>query len=144
MFNRHHARRALWALAICAVASTCGEALPTPVPDARVPRCGDGLVDDGEECDSAAANSDTAANACRTTCRKPWCGDHAQDQGEACDDGNAWGGDGCTPICTAETQPIEKEPNDNPAMANPWIGPRLEKASGVPSVVGFSSRWRLR
>ncbi|MEZ4336852.1 MAG: EGF domain-containing protein [Sandaracinaceae bacterium] len=51
--------------------------------------CGDGFVDAAEECDDGAANSDTLAVACRTTCVLPTCGDGADDTGEACDDGAA-------------------------------------------------------
>jgi len=39
------------------------------------------------------------------------CGDGSVDDGEVCDDGNLWGGDGCTHLCTAETGPSETEPN---------------------------------
>jgi len=49
--------------------------------------CGDGFVDEGEVCDDGAANSDTTADACRTTCVLASCGDGAVDMGEACDDG---------------------------------------------------------
>src|SRR5207237_742876 len=42
--------------------------------------------------------------------------------GEGCDDGNALGGDGCTPLCTVEDGPLEEEPNDDPAAANVWSG----------------------
>ncbi len=51
--------------------------------------CGDGLIDALEECDDGAANSDTAVDACRTTCRRAYCGDGVSDTGEACDDGAA-------------------------------------------------------
>ncbi len=49
--------------------------------------CGDGLVNVGEECDDGTANSDTAADACRTTCRRAACGDGVVDSGEECDQG---------------------------------------------------------
>jgi MYXO-CTERM domain-containing protein len=50
--------------------------------------CGDGLVQaPGEECDDGDANSDTAADACRTRCVRAHCGDHVIDTGETCDDG---------------------------------------------------------
>lgn len=51
--------------------------------------CGDGLIDTFEECDDGDANSDTAPNACRTTCVAAHCGDGIQDDGETCDDGDA-------------------------------------------------------
>ena len=39
--------------------------------------CGNGLVDPGEECDDATANSDSLVDACRTTCQRAGCGDGA-------------------------------------------------------------------
>ncbi|NVB82024.1 MAG: DUF4215 domain-containing protein [Kofleriaceae bacterium] len=53
--------------------------------------CGDGALDaaNGEECDNANLNSNTAANACRRTCKQAGCGDSVIDTGENCDDGNA-------------------------------------------------------
>jgi cysteine-rich repeat protein len=51
--------------------------------------CGDGVLRiPGEECDDGDDNSDTAANACRTTCRFAACGDGVVDDGEECDDGD--------------------------------------------------------
>jgi len=47
--------------------------------------CGDGEVQDGEECDDGAANSDTAPDACRTDCTEARCGDGVADTGEVCD-----------------------------------------------------------
>ncbi len=51
--------------------------------------CGNGIVDDGEECDEGSDNS-TAPNAsCRPNCRRPSCGDGVIDDqlGEVCDAG---------------------------------------------------------
>jgi cysteine-rich repeat protein len=54
-------------------------------------RCGDGFTQPGrgESCDDGAANSDTAANACRMSCTSPRCGDAVVDTGERCDGGPA-------------------------------------------------------
>ncbi len=49
--------------------------------------CGDGNLDTGEECDAGAANSDSIADACRTTCHLAGCSDGVVDTGEICDDG---------------------------------------------------------
>ncbi len=65
--------------------------------DSEVPECGNGLEEDGEECDNGTANSDTLPDACRENCMDPWCGDHVKDTGEECDDGNATTLDGCEP-----------------------------------------------
>lgn len=67
------------------------------------PTCGNGTIDDGEECDDGADNSDTESNACRTDCTLPRCGDNVVDDGppnyEDCDDGNRIDGDDCPTTC---------------------------------------------
>lgn len=50
-------------------------------------RCGDGHLDETEECDQGDKNDDRTAEACRSDCRKAHCGDGVQDDGEDCDDG---------------------------------------------------------
>jgi cysteine-rich repeat protein len=64
--------------------------------------CGNGRIDGDEECDEGAANSDAAADACRTTCLDAYCGDGVVDDGEDCDDGNQRDGDGCDADCLVE------------------------------------------
>lgn len=65
--------------------------------------CGDGVLHPQcEQCDDGAANSDAAADACRTTCRLPRCGDGVADGGEECDDGNVTSCDGCSRQCRNE------------------------------------------
>jgi len=81
-------------------------------PDEVLAACGNGVVEDDEQCDDGDANSDVAADACRSTCRLPTCGDAVADSGEGCDDGDAWGGDGCAPDCALEDGALEVEPND--------------------------------
>lgn len=74
----------------CAIES--GWACYEPVdgqPSVCEQTCGDGLIDAGEECDDGSANSDTAPDACRTTCRRASCGDGVIDTAEACDEGAA-------------------------------------------------------
>ena len=77
------------------------------------PVCGDGILDEGEQCDCGNApgqvpercvssNSDTLPNRCRTNCQLPGCGDGVVDEGERCDDGNLEPGDGCSIICEVE------------------------------------------
>ena len=67
----------------------------------KVEQCGDGILDPGaEQCDDGANNSNTRADACRTTCRPAKCGDFVEDRGEECDDGNVANGDGCDSNCT--------------------------------------------
>ena len=52
----------------------------------------------GETCDDGANNSDTGADACRTTCVEASCGDGVVDTGETCDDG------GTQTTCAADCQ----------------------------------------
>ncbi len=65
--------------------------------------CGDGSVGADEGCDDGAANNDTEADACRTTCVPAGCGDGVIDTGESCDDGNTTVGDGCDDACATES-----------------------------------------
>ena len=51
------------------------------------PVCGDGFIDDGEECDAGVNNAETGGAPCRLDCTKPNCGDGFVDDGEDCDDG---------------------------------------------------------
>jgi cysteine-rich repeat protein len=81
------------------------------------PGCGNGVIEGSEACDDGADNSDTSADACRSDCSLPRCGDGVVDSGEACDDADELGGDGCTPLCSAETGALETEPNDSPEQA---------------------------
>lgn len=47
--------------------------------------CGNEIVEVGEQCDEGTQNSDTAPNACRSTCHLPTCGDGVVDTGEECE-----------------------------------------------------------
>lgn len=76
------------------------DASASPI-DARIdidpPRCGNGRLDAGEDCDDGNA-IDT--DACRATCVKAQCGDGVVFQGiEFCDDGNGEDGDACKSNC---------------------------------------------
>jgi len=52
------------------------------------PFCGNGEIDQDEECDEGDDNSDTEPDACRVACIEAACGDGVTDDGEACDDGD--------------------------------------------------------
>jgi hypothetical protein len=49
--------------------------------------CGNETLEQEEECDEGADNSDEEPDACRSTCVDAHCGDGVVDMGEACDDG---------------------------------------------------------
>ena len=65
--------------------------------------CGNGVVDDGEECDDGNAAS---GDSCRPDCTVERCGDGIVDPGEACDDGAANGSGRC---CAGTCQPVDAD-----------------------------------
>lgn len=91
--------------------------------------CGDGVVDDTEECDDGDNNANTA-DKCRTNCKEPTCGDNILDSDEECDDGedNANTADKCrttckTPFCGDGIQDADEacddgNKNDSDACSN--------------------------
>ena len=74
-----------------------------PSPDDEPGQCGDGRVDEGEECDDG---NDDDQDGCLNSCVKATCGDGVtrldlpiESGGEACDDGNDLDTDACTNTC---------------------------------------------
>ena len=70
----------------------------------RVAKCGDGVIQPGEECDNGTSNTNAQCGGCGITCVKnAYCGDGVTDTscGEQCDDGVANDGSygGCTSDC---------------------------------------------
>lgn len=65
-------------------------------------RCGDGVLDPGEDCDPGITNTSDFryVENCRATCT--FCGDRVVTPEEACDDGNGNEGDGCSSLCQVE------------------------------------------
>ena len=111
-----HARCLLWSvwvgarrLPIAARYQSCKPVTDPTVPTvpqttpADDPRCGDGIVQDGEACDDGDANADDAG--CTSTCALAVCGDGLLWAGqEACDDGDANADDqACTTACEHAT-----------------------------------------
>lgn len=62
--------------------------------------CGDGGLDNDEECDDG---NNVDGDGCQADCRDPFCGDGVVDLGEGCDDGNNVDGDGCQADCALPT-----------------------------------------
>ena len=60
------------------------------------PECGNGIVENGEDCDDGNADN---TDACTDICTAAACGDGYVQEGEACDDGNADNTDECTDAC---------------------------------------------
>jgi cysteine-rich repeat protein len=88
------------------VNAACGEQCDPPVPGRcdpqcqRIPYCGDGIVDPGEQCDDGALNG--TPGHCDSNCTFPGCGNGILDPGEQCDDGNTVNCDGCSATCQTE------------------------------------------
>ena len=89
--------RGLWAEAVdCPVERTC-VASPGEAAACVALGCGDGEVDEGEQCDDGnAVNGD----GCDGNCTRSRCGNGVRSGEEQCDDGNMTGNDGCTNECT--------------------------------------------
>jgi cysteine-rich repeat protein len=73
------------------------------------PVCGNGELEDGEQCDDG---NTTDGDGCSATCTHEnpppphaCCGDGTVEAGEQCDDGNTTDGDGCSATCTIEPPP---------------------------------------
>ncbi len=62
--------------------------------------CGNGVLEDGEECDDG---NDISSDGCTNECTISFCGNGVLDEGEECDDGNNVFTDGCTTACTTFT-----------------------------------------
>jgi len=76
----------------------CEEETPAPF-------CGDGNVDEGEECDDGNDENDDGCSAECTTedIGQPICGNGEVEGDEECDDGNLNDEDGCSRVCTEES-----------------------------------------
>ncbi|MEX1364970.1 MAG: DUF4215 domain-containing protein [Nannocystaceae bacterium] len=79
-----------------------GDSTDGPDSTGTPSQCGDGVLDEGEECDDGEGNADTAA--CKSDCTAQFCGDGFVHEGvEACDDGNTNDDDGCLSTCVSST-----------------------------------------
>ena len=68
--------------------------------DARVPVCGDSILDPMEQCDDGNTAAD---DGCDGSCRREaYCGDNMLNAMEVCDDGNNASGDGCRSDCRSD------------------------------------------
>ncbi len=73
-----------------------------PVDTTPPPNCGDGVLDEGEECDDG---NTTSEDGCSAACAIESCGDGVLQAGlgEECDDGNTASEDGCSVACIEES-----------------------------------------
>ncbi|MEM7153124.1 MAG: DUF4215 domain-containing protein [Myxococcota bacterium] len=77
----------------CDAGLVCDQGICLPVEGI----CGDGVVDEAEECDAGPDNAEDGA--CRPDCTAQLCGDGVVGPGEACDDGNDVDDDECNNLC---------------------------------------------
>jgi cysteine-rich repeat protein len=75
---------------------TTGSTTNTTDPPAS---CGDGKLDNGEECDNGDANG--PGQSCKGDCTDNVCGDGDVGPGEGCDDGNQNDADDCSNACVS-------------------------------------------
>ncbi|PCC72826.1 Myxococcus cysteine-rich repeat-containing protein [Nannocystis exedens] len=80
--------------------ATTDDSTTTDGSTAPASECGNGLVEDGEECDDGGDNG--PSQACLAGCVLNVCGDGDQGPGEGCDDGNTADRDGCSAACVSE------------------------------------------
>ena len=80
--------------------ASCRGAMPSSGDPCSSVRCGDGIVDAGEECDDGNTNpTDGCTNDCHVLAI---CGDGTLEGSEECDDHNNVSGDGCSSACKDE------------------------------------------
>ncbi len=86
--------------------SACGQSNPNE----PLPACGNGSLEDGEQCDDG---DNLSGDGCSKDCEieEDECGDSTLNAGEQCDDGNTQSGDGCDASCEVEG-PSEAEQID--------------------------------
>ncbi len=86
--------------------------------DCTLPRCGDGIVDTGEECDDGNIDNE---DGCTVLCQSSYCGDGILVAGEECDDGNATDSDSCRSDCRFNVCGDGVPSVDNGAGAERWF-----------------------
>jgi CSLREA domain-containing protein len=100
------------------------------------PVCGDNIVQPPEECDNGQSNSDTVADACRTTCKLAFCGDNVVDTGEECDEGANNGAVGGT--CSANCESVAPAPAPAPTDIQ-LSGDAFTRCTLNPSATGSAA-----
>lgn len=98
----------------------------TPITTAYTAFCGNGITDQGEECDDGNLSE---TDRCSSECRIATCGDRVRQGGEQCDDGNNAAGDGCSPGCVIEPKMAQGRPAARPPAAAATTSARASSVS---------------
>lgn len=88
----------------------CHSPLGTSETQSSDPICGNGVLEQDEDCDGDAA-------CIQASCRRAQCGDGVQEAPEECDDANGAEHDGCTYACLAERCEGDSEASPDPFVA---------------------------
>jgi hypothetical protein len=105
------------------------------------PGCGDGVVDDGEECD---LGDDNGGAECTAMCTNVVCGDSVVSEGEACDDGDENGTDlgACAPDCSktvdAKTITVSVDYSTNGDMGGDAVA-RVDERCESAGLAGYKA-----
>jgi uncharacterized repeat protein (TIGR01451 family) len=105
-------------------------------PPQEEPVCGNGTLEDGEECDDGNSSD---GDGCSAACiieeePQPVCGNGTLEDGEECDDSNTEDGDGCSALCVIEQEPESGGDNDENATGTTEINiTGGESSSSTPS-----------
>ena len=75
--------------------------------------CGDGVVDETEQCDDKnLVNGDGCSEKCLTEPQQNVCGNGITESPEQCDDGNTQNLDGCSASCQLESNVNNSDVNN--------------------------------
>lgn len=96
--------------------------------------CGDGKLQNGEQCDAGAKNSNLPGALCRPNCQRSHCGDNVVDPpSEQCDDGNVQSRDGCSERCQREPSLAATEVLPVGVIELPFASPSAHGVAPRPS-----------
>ncbi len=111
------------------------------------PVCGNGVVEEGEECDDGNSSN---ADRCSNICTKTVCGDgiiqnpNGRGQFEQCDRGDRVDGDGCSSLCKIERPTIVGSCGSAVNQAScgaPESGLCADGAAGTPRYNPATNKW---
>lgn len=112
----------------------------TPLPSAPFATCGNGKLEEREQCDRGPLNALTPNADCRPDCTFGRCGDGILDPlTEECDDGNRFEGDGCSLRCLRDIRPsVSSVQATIPVLTLPALPP-LSSASSLTITVSSAA-----